>query len=250
LQRALPPALQRLAIQRLAGDGPAIGHRTGEILALPEGGALDVGGGLRAEIRSGTLRFGASTGRAAPRPRRMPGVLRDSDIGEILVQADDLQHRVRQLGADITRDYEGKDLLLIGVLKGAVFFLADLMREIECPCEVDFMAVASYGSATESSGVVRILKDLDTPIEGRHVLIVEDIVDSGLTLQYLLRTLEARGPASLEVCALLTKPDRRTVDLPTRYIGFEIPDKFAIGYGLDHAERFRNLPYVAALSVT
>ena len=248
--RALPPALQRLAVQRLAGDGPAIGHRTGEILALPEGGALDVGGGLRAEIRGGTLRFGASTGRAAPRPRRMPGVLRDSDIGEILVQADDLQHRVRQLGADITRDYEGKDLLLIGVLKGAVFFLADLMREIECPCEVDFMAVASYGSATESSGVVRILKDLDTPIEGRHVLIVEDIVDSGLTLQYLLRTLEARGPASLEVCALLTKPDRRTVDLPTRYIGFEIPDKFAIGYGLDHAERFRNLPYVAALSVT
>ena len=181
-------------------------------------------------------------GRAAPRPRRMPGVLRDSDIGEILVQADDLQHRVRQLGADITRDYEGRDLLLIGVLKGAVFFLADLMREIECPCEVDFMAVASYGSATESSGVVRILKDLDTPIEGRDVLIVEDIVDSGLTLQYLLRTLEARGPASLEVCALLTKPERRTVDLPTRYIGFEIPDKFAIGYGLDHAERFRNLP--------
>ena len=112
------------------------------------------------------------------------------------------------------------------------------------------MAVAYYGSATESSGVVRILKDLDTPIEGRHVLIVEDIVDSGLTLQYLLRTLEARGPASLEVCALLTKPDRRTVDLPTRSIGFEIPDKFAIGYGLDHAERFRNLPYVAALSVT
>ena len=112
------------------------------------------------------------------------------------------------------------------------------------------MAVASYGSSTDSSGVVRILKDLDTPIEGRDVLIVEDIVDSGLTLQYLLRTLEARGPASLEVCALLTKPDRRTVDLPTRYIGFEIPDKFAIGYGLDHAERFRNLPYVAALSVT
>ena len=141
-------------------------------------------------------------------------MLRDPDIGEILVQADDLQHRVRQLGAEISRDYEDRDLLLIGVLKGAVFFLADLMREIEAPCEVDFMAVASYGSATESSGVVRILKDLDTPIEGRDVLIVEDIVDSGLTLQYLLRTLEARGPASLEVCALLTKPERRTVDLP------------------------------------
>jgi hypoxanthine phosphoribosyltransferase len=180
----------------------------------------------------------------------MRAVLRDTDIGEILVQADDLQHRVRELGAEISRDYADRDLLLIGVLKGAVFFLADLMREIEVPCEVDFMAVASYGSATESSGVVRILKDLDTPIEGRDVLIVEDIVDSGLTLQYLLRTLEARGPASLEVCALLTKPERRTVDLAARYIGFEIPDKFAIGYGLDHAERFRNLPYVAALSVT
>jgi hypoxanthine phosphoribosyltransferase len=173
---------------------------------------------------------------------------RDPAIGEILVQADDLQHRVRELGAEITRDYEGRDLLLIGVLKDAVLFLSDLMRHIDVPCEVDFMAVASYGSATESSGVVRILKDLDTPIEGRNVLIVEDIVDSGLTLHYLLRTLEARGPASLEVCALLTKPERRTVELPTRYIGFEIPDKFAIGYGLDHAERFRNLPFVAALS--
>ena len=177
-------------------------------------------------------------------------MLRDEAIGEILVQADELQHRVRQMGEEISRDYAGppaRDLLLIGVLKGAVFFLSDLMRHIEVPCEVDFMAVASYGSSTQSSGVVRILKDLDAPIEGRHVLIVEDIVDSGLTLQYLLRTLEARAPASLEVCALLTKPERREVDLPTRYVGFEIPDKFAIGYGLDHAERFRNLPYVAAL---
>jgi len=130
-----------------------------------------------------------------------------------------------------------------------VFFLADLMRELDIPCEVDFMAVSSYGSATDSSGVVRILKDLDTPIEGRHVLIVEDIVDSGLTLQYLLRTLEARGPASLEVCALLTKPSRRKVELPIRFTGFEIPDRFAIGYGLDHAERYRNLPYVAALAM-
>ena len=173
--------------------------------------------------------------------------LRDPSIGEILVQADDLQHRVRQLGEQISRDYMDKDLLLIGVLKGAVFFLADLMREIECPCEVDFMAVASYGSATESSGVVRILKDLDTPIEGRDVLIVEDIVDSGLTLQYLLRSLQARNPASLEVCALLTKPERRRVDLPIKYVGFEIPNRFAIGYGLDHAEKHRNLPFVAAL---
>jgi hypoxanthine phosphoribosyltransferase len=170
-------------------------------------------------------------------------------IGEILVQADELRRRVRVLGEEIAADYAGKDLLLIGVLKGAFFFLADLMRELDMTCEVDFMAVASYGSSTESSGVVRIIKDLDQPLEGRHVLIVEDIVDSGLTLQYLLRTLEARGPASLAVCALLTKPARRTVDLPVRYTGFEIPDRFAIGYGLDHAERYRNLPYVAALEL-
>src|SRR5947209_4123118 len=173
--------------------------------------------------------------------------MRDPAIGEILVQADDLQHRVRELGADISRDYAGRNLVLVGVLKGAVFFLSDLMRQIEIPCEVDFMAVASYGSATDSSGVVRILKDLDAAIEDRHVLIVEDIVDSGLTLQYLLRNLGARDPASLEVCALLTKPARRKVDLPTRYVGFEIPDRFAIGYGLDLGERYRNLPYVAAL---
>jgi hypoxanthine phosphoribosyltransferase len=175
-------------------------------------------------------------------------MLRDPSIGEMLVQADDLRHRVRELGAEITRDYEGRDLVLIGVLKGAVFFLSDLMRHIEIPCEVDFMAVASYGSATDSSGVVRILKDLDATIEGRDVLIVEDIVDSGLTLSYLLRTLQARGPRSLEVCALLTKPERRKVDLPTRYVGFEIPNRFAIGYGLDHGERYRNLPFVAALA--
>ena len=175
-------------------------------------------------------------------------MLRDESIGEILVQADELQHRVRQMGAEITRDYEGKDLLLIGVLKGAIFFLADLMRSIEVPCEVDFMAVASYGSATDSSGVVRILKDLDAAIEGRDVLIVEDIVDSGLTLQYLLRSLSARNPRTLEICALLTKPERRKVELNPRYVGFEIPDKFAIGYGLDFAERYRNLPYVAALA--
>ena len=176
--------------------------------------------------------------------------MRDPAVGEILVQPDELARRVRELGAEISRDYEGRDLLLVGVLKGAVFFLSDLMRHISIPCEVDFMAVASYGSATDSSGVVRILKDLDAAIEGRDVLIVEDIVDSGLTLQYLLRNLRAREPASLEVCALLTKPDRRKVEMPTRYVGFEIPDKFAIGYGLDHAERYRNLPYVAALAQT
>ena len=168
-------------------------------------------------------------------------------IGEILVTAEALEQRVSELAAEISRDYRDKDLVLVGVLKGAVFFLSDLMRQLVIPVEVDFMAVASYGSATKSSGVVRILKDLDAAIEGRDVLIVEDIVDSGLTLQYLLRNLNGRNPRSLEVCALLIKPERQKVDLPTRYVGFEIPNRFAIGYGLDHAERYRNLPYVAAL---
>src|SRR5437588_535023 len=140
---------------------------------------------------------------------------------------------VQELAGEVSRDYQGKDLVLVGVLKGAVFFLSDLMRGLDIPCEVDFMAVASYGTATKSSGVVRILKDLDAVIEGRDVLIVEDIVDSGLTLQYLLRNLGARNPRSLEVCALLIKPERRKVDLRTRYVGFEIPNRFAIGYGLD-----------------
>ena len=169
-------------------------------------------------------------------------------MGDILVQPDELAHRVKELAREVSRDYEGRDLLLIGVLKGAVFFLSDLMRHLEVDCELDFMAVSSYGSSTDSSGIVRILKDLDEPIEGRHVLIVEDIVDSGLTLSYLFRMLRARNPASLEVCALLTKPERREVDLPIRYVGFEIPNRFAIGYGLDHAERFRNLPFVAVLA--
>ena len=173
---------------------------------------------------------------------------RNPDIGEILVQADDLQRRVRELGAEISGDYDGKDLVLVCVLKGAVFFLADLMRQMTVSAEVDFMAVASYGDATDSSGVVRILKDLDAPIEGRHVLIVEDIVDSGLTLKYLLRNLAARKPASLEVCALLTKPERRRTQIDAKYIGFEIPNRFVIGYGLDHGEQHRNLPFVAALS--
>ena len=177
----------------------------------------------------------------------MQPVEADDAIGEILVPAEDLRRRVRELAAEVSRDYEGKDLVLVGVLKGAVLFLSDLMRALDLQCEVDFMAVASYGSATKSSGVVRILKDLDAVIEDRDVLIVEDIVDSGLTLSYLLRTLKARHPASLEVCALLTKPERRKVELPIRYEGFAIPNKFAIGYGLDHAERYRNLPFVAAL---
>ena len=138
-------------------------------------------------------------------------------------------------------------VLLVGVLKGAVFFLSDLMRHLETECEVDFMAVSSYGSSTDSSGVVRILKDLEINISGRDVLVVEDIIDSGLTLSYLRRTLGARKPASLEICALLTKPERREVDVPVRYVGFEIPNRFVIGYGLDFAERYRNLPYVAVL---
>jgi hypoxanthine phosphoribosyltransferase len=171
----------------------------------------------------------------------------DAAIGETLVSREDLMRRVAELGEEISRDYEGRDLMMVCVLKGAVFFLGDLMRKLTVPCEVDFMAVSSYGSQTDSSGVVRILKDLDAPIEGRHVLIVEDIIDSGLTLQYLMRNLKARRPASLEVCSLLTKPERLRVDLSPRYIGFEIPDRFAIGYGLDHAQRYRNLEYVAAL---
>ncbi len=172
----------------------------------------------------------------------------DPAIGETLVPADELQTRVTDLASEISRDYDGRDLVLIGILKGAVLFLGDLMRYVTVPCEIDFMAVSSYGSQTDSSGVVRILKDLDSSIEGRDVLIVEDIIDSGLTLQYLLRNLNARNPASLEVCALLTKPERRRVDLPIRYVGFEIPNRFVIGYGLDFAQRYRNLDYVAVLA--
>jgi hypoxanthine phosphoribosyltransferase len=168
-------------------------------------------------------------------------------IGETLVGADELQRRIGELGSQISRDYDGRDLVLVGVLRGAVLFVADLMRVLEIPCEVDFMAVSSYGSATDSSGVVRIHKDLDSSIEGRDVVIVEDIIDSGLTLQYLLRNLRARDPRSLEVCALLTKPERRRVDLPIKYTGFEIANRFVVGYGLDYAQRYRNLPFVAAL---
>jgi hypoxanthine phosphoribosyltransferase len=169
------------------------------------------------------------------------------EIGETVVSEEDLERRVAELGAEISRDYEGRDLVLVGVLKGAVVFIADLMRHLTVPCEVDFMAVSSYGSQTDSSGVVRILKDLDASIGDRDVLIVEDIIDSGLTLQYLLRNLRAREPRSLEVCALLTKPERRRVDLPTRYVGFEIPNRFVVGYGLDHGQRYRNLREIAVL---
>ena len=169
-------------------------------------------------------------------------------VGEVLIDQETLSARVADLGAEVSGDYEGRDLLLVGVLKGAVFFMADLMRHITVPCEVDFMAISSYGDSTDTSGIVRILKDLDINIEGRDVLVVEDIIDSGLTLSYLMRNLESREPASLEICALMTKPSRRQIDVPVRYIGFEIPDRFVVGYGLDLAERYRNLPYVAVLS--
>ena len=168
-------------------------------------------------------------------------------VGEILIDEETLGARIAQLGAEVSADYQGRDLLLIGVLKGAVFFMADLMRHLTVQCEVDFMAISSYGDSTDSSGIVRILKDLDINIEGRDVLVVEDIIDSGLTLSYLMRNLESREPASLEVCALMTKPDRREIDVPVRYIGFEIPNRFVIGYGLDFGERYRNLPYVGVL---
>ncbi len=166
---------------------------------------------------------------------------------DILIEPDVLASRVAELGEAVSRDYAGKDLVLVGVLKGAVFFMADLMRRISVPCELDFMAVSSYGAATSSSGVVRMLKDLDASIEGRHVLIVEDIIDSGLTLSYLMEILNSRRPASLEVCALLTKPERAEVQIDCRYIGFEIPNRFVVGYGLDYAERFRNLDFIACL---
>jgi hypoxanthine phosphoribosyltransferase len=168
-------------------------------------------------------------------------------VSKVLIEEDAVAARVAELGSEISSDYAAKDLLLVGVLKGAVFFMADLMRHLTIPCEVDFMAISSYGASTDSSGVVRILKDLDINIEGRDVLVVEDIIDSGLTLSYLIRNLESRNPASLEICALLTKPERREIDVHVRYTGFEIPNEFVIGYGLDFGERYRNLPYVAVL---
>lgn len=170
-----------------------------------------------------------------------------TEFEQIVVDEKDIRRRVSELAKQITADYTDREPLLVCILKGAVFFMADLVREITIPCELDFMAVSSYGSATDSSGVVRILKDLDAHIEGRHVIIVEDIIDSGLTLSYLRKNLGARDPASVEVCALLTKPARRKVDIPCKYVGFEIPDSFVVGYGLDHLEHYRNLRYIAVL---
>ncbi len=171
-----------------------------------------------------------------------------SYIAEILIPSDKLQARVCELGAEIDRDYMGQDLLLLAVLKGSVLFLTDLMRCISTPHSIDFMATSSYGNAMESSGVVRILKDLDQSIEGRNVLIVEDIIDTGRTLEYLVRILRARQPKSLEICTLLNKPARREAQVPVKYVGFDIPDKFVLGYGLDFVEKYRNLPYIAVLA--
>jgi hypoxanthine phosphoribosyltransferase len=169
------------------------------------------------------------------------------DIDEVLVSGEEIQEKIGDLAKQITEDYRGKDLLLVGVLKGAFVFMSDLAREIQLPIEFDFMAVSSYGSSTKSSGVVRILKDLDYEITARHVLLVEDIIDSGLTISYLLRYLKARGPASLEICSLFWKKGEQAVPLDVKYPGFEIPAVFVVGYGLDYAERYRNLPYIGVL---
>ena len=169
------------------------------------------------------------------------------DISHIVISEERIQARVAELGAEISRDYGDEPILLIAVLRGAAIFVADLARTIESPVELDFMAVSSYGSSTKSSGVVRILKDLDETIEGRHVLVAEDILDTGLTLKYLLKNLASRKPRSLEVVALLSKEGKQRVPISCKYVGFDIPDEFVVGYGLDFAEKYRNLPYVGVL---
>ena len=166
---------------------------------------------------------------------------------EILFSHERIQQRIKELGAEITRDYAGRNPLLIGVLKGACFFLSDLLRNIDTQLSIEFMAISSYGSSTRTSGEVRIMKDLDVPIEGRDILVVEDIVDTGLTLTYLLENLKSRGAASVKLAALLDKHDRREKEVPIDYLGFQIPDAFVVGYGLDYAERYRNLPFIAVL---
>src|ERR1700690_1890406 len=171
--------------------------------------------------------------------------MNDPNVGRIVVEELELQQRIHDLGKEIAADYDDRPPLLVGILKGAFMFMADLARAIDLPVEFDFMAVSSYGSATRTSGVVRIMKDLDIDLTDRHVLIVEDIVDSGLTLAYLRKNLRARDPASLEVCALLVKEGLQRVDPDLKYVGFTIPDRFVIGYGLDVGERYRNLPFIA-----
>ena len=168
-------------------------------------------------------------------------------VERVLISEQQIQDKVAELAAAIDKDYEGREVLLVGVLKGAVLFMSDFARALQLPTQMEFMAVSSYGSATSSSGVVRILKDLDRDISDKHVLVLEDIIDSGLTLSWLLKNLGGRQPASLEVCALLRKPDAVKVEVPVQYIGFDIPNEFVIGYGLDYAERYRDLPYIATL---
>ncbi|AJQ29284.1 hypoxanthine phosphoribosyltransferase [Pelosinus fermentans] len=170
-----------------------------------------------------------------------------NDVERVLLSEEQLAARIVELGAKITADYAGEEILMIGVLRGAVLFMADLARAIKVPVAIDFMAVSSYGAGTSSSGVVRILKDLDENVEGKHVLVVEDIIDSGLTLNYLVDNLKSRQPASIKICTLLNKPDRRKVNVDIAYNGFTIPDYFVIGYGLDYAEKYRNLPYIGIL---
>lgn len=169
------------------------------------------------------------------------------DMAEILLEEDQIQERVRELGQQITEDYAEGNLLVVGILKGAIIFLADLLRSIDLKCRLDFMAVSSYGDAVQSTGVVRILKDLEQSVEGKDILIVEDIVDSGLTLNYLVQNLQSRRPTSLKVATFLDKPERRKVDVKVDYLGFTIPDRFVVGYGLDYAEKYRNLPYIGVL---
>jgi hypoxanthine phosphoribosyltransferase len=169
------------------------------------------------------------------------------DVKEVLIPSSDIQEKLTEIGERVTEDYKGKGLLLVGVLRGAVIVLGDLMRKIDLPCEIDFMDISSYGTGTSSSGVVRILKDLEEDITDRHVLVVEDIIDTGLTVSYLLRSLQARKPASLEIFALLSKPSRRRVELGVKYLGFEVPDEFVVGYGLDFAGAYRNLPDICVL---
>ena len=171
----------------------------------------------------------------------------NGDIDRVLFTEEAIQGRVRELGKQISADYEGKDLVLVGILRGATVFLADLSRNLSIPVSIDFVAISSYGTGAVSSGVVRILKDLEEAVESRHVLLVEDIVDSGLTLQYLMDNLRSRNVASLRVCTLLDKPSRRQVPVELDYVGFQVPDEFLVGYGLDYSQRYRNLPYIAVL---
>ncbi len=171
----------------------------------------------------------------------------ENDIEKVLLTEEELRKKIREIGSQISEDYKGKELVLIGVLKGSVMFMADLMKEISIYCSMDFMAVSSYGSASESSGVVRILKDLDESIENKHVIIIEDIIDSGITLEYLIKYLKGRNPKSIDIACLLNKKDRRRANIGVKYLGFDVPDYFLVGYGLDFAERYRNLPYIGIL---